>query len=132
MAHLSILNPLGVPSRMNVVDLETHLGNKVRLGKQIGDAVEAARASGDTKALRAKFEDTYPNSQYDNRIKPMNDEQVIEQSELLSRGVPMATPVFDLQQEKLMLSTCLIRQVCHKQVRNGLLMGRTGKCSTAL
>ena len=92
-----VLNPLGVPSRMNVGQiLETHLGWAARgLGKQIGAAAEAARSTGKTQELRDKLADIYPDSQYSKSLKPMDDAQVIEQSELLARGVPMATPVFD-------------------------------------
>ena len=92
-----VLNPLGVPSRMNVGQiLETHLGWAARgLGKMVGQAAEAARATGDTKALRNQLQEIYPDSQYDDQIKGMSDAQVVEQSELLGRGVPMGTPVFD-------------------------------------
>ena len=92
-----VLNPLGVPSRMNVGQiLETHLGWAARgLGKMVGQAAEAARATGDTKALRNQLQEIYPDSQYDGQIKGMSDAQVVEQSELLGRGVPMGTPVFD-------------------------------------
>ena len=92
-----VLNPLGVPSRMNVGQiLETHLGWAARgLGKQIGAAAEAARSTGKTQELRDKLADIYPDSQYSKSLKPMDDAQLIEQSELLARGVPMATPVFD-------------------------------------
>ena len=123
-----VLNPLGVPSRMNVGQiLETHLGWAARgLGKQIGDAAEAARASGDTKALRAKLEDTYPNSQYDNRIKPMSDDQIIEQSELLSRGVPMATPVFDGAREADVINL-LDKAGLSQTGQEWLVDGRTGE-----
>ena len=123
-----VLNPLGVPSRMNVGQiLETHLGWAARgLGKQIGDAAEAARASGDTSALRAKLEDTYPNSQYDNRIKPMSDDQVIEQSELLSRGVPMATPVFDGAREADVINL-LDKAGLSQTGQEWLVDGRTGE-----
>ena len=123
-----VLNPLGVPSRMNVGQiLETHLGWAARgLGKQIGDAAEAARASGDTKALRAKLEDTYPDSQYDNRIKPMSDDQIIEQSELLSRGVPMATPVFDGAREADVINL-LDKAGLSQTGQEWLVDGRTGE-----
>ena len=92
-----VLNPLGVPSRMNVGQiLETHLGWAARgLGKMVGQAAEAARATGDTKALRNQLQEIYPDSQYNGQIKGMSDAQVVEQSELLGRGVPMGTPVFD-------------------------------------
>ena len=92
-----VLNPLGVPSRMNVGQiLETHLGWAARgLGKQIGEAVDAAKASRDLTPLRDRLKSIYPEEQYNNTIAYMDDDQVIEQSSLLTRGVPMATPVFD-------------------------------------
>ena len=92
-----VLNPLGVPSRMNVGQiLETHLGWAARgLGKQVGAAAEAARATGNTKELRANLQSIYPDNQYDQQLKGMSDSQVVEQASLLGRGVPMATPVFD-------------------------------------
>jgi len=92
-----VLNPLGVPSRMNVGRiLETHLGWAARgLGKQIGQAAEAARAKGQTGELRKKLQQIYPATQYDAALKAMDDTQLVEQAGLLSRGVPMATPVFD-------------------------------------
>ena len=92
-----VLNPLGVPSRMNVGQiLETHLGwASAGLGKQIGDAAEAAMRSGDTKALRKEMANVYPKDQFATNVEGMDDEQVIEQGSILGRGVPMATPVFD-------------------------------------
>ena len=56
-----VLNPLGVPSRMNVGQiLETHLGWACAgLGKQVGDAVDAYQRSEDAKLLRAKLDEIY-------------------------------------------------------------------------
>ncbi len=92
-----VLNPLGVPSRMNVGQiLETHLGWAARgLGKQVGAAAEAARAKLDTKPLRTLLSEIYPEEQFDSEIKGMTDDQVLAQASILGRGVPMATPVFD-------------------------------------
>jgi len=92
-----VLNPLGVPSRMNVGQiLETHLGwASAGLGKQIGDAAEAAMRSGSTENLRKQMKAVYPKPQYDANINDMDDDQVIEQGKILGRGVPMGTPVFD-------------------------------------
>ena len=91
-----VLNPLGVPSRMNVGQiLETHLGwASAGLGRQIGAAAEAAARSGDTGSLKKKMKTVY-NKQFDHEIKDMTDDQIIDQGKLLARGVPMATPVFD-------------------------------------
>jgi DNA-directed RNA polymerase subunit beta len=92
-----VLNPLGVPSRMNVGQiLETHLGWAARgLGKQIGAAAEAARAKNDTSAIRKALAGIYSDQQYKAELDVMDDDQIIEQASMLSRGVPMATPVFD-------------------------------------
>ena len=92
-----VLNPLGVPSRMNVGQiLETHLGWAARgLGKQVGAAAEAARANADTSKLRDTLSGMYSAEQFKNELAVMDDDQIIEQAEILGRGVPMGTPVFD-------------------------------------
>ncbi|MBB6228912.1 DNA-directed RNA polymerase subunit beta [Polymorphobacter multimanifer] len=97
-----VLNPLGVPSRMNVGQIfETHLGWAARgLGKQIGAMLEDIHArgrdlaSGDTDEVRAKLKAIY-GGQYDSDIAGMADENVMELASNLVGGVPMATPVFD-------------------------------------
>jgi len=101
-----VLNPLGVPSRMNVGQiLETHLGWAARgLGKKIGEAAEKARASANTKALRKELSEIYSKEQFKGELDVMNDDQILEQSELLGRGVPMATPVFDGAREADVIS----------------------------
>ena len=101
-----VLNPLGVPSRMNVGQiLETHLGWAARgLGKKIGEAAEKARASANTKALRKELSEIYSKEQFKGELDVMNDVQILEQSELLGRGVPMATPVFDGAREADVIS----------------------------
>ena len=101
-----VLNPLGVPSRMNVGQiLETHLGWAARgLGKKIGEAAEKARASANTKALRKELSEIYSKEQFKGDLDVMNDDQILEQSELLGRGVPMATPVFDGAREADVIS----------------------------
>ena len=92
-----VLNPLGVPSRMNVGQiLETHLGWAARgLGKQVGAAAEAARAKHDTKPIRKLLSEIYSEEQFKAELEVMDDDQIIEQASILSRGVPMGTPVFD-------------------------------------
>ena len=89
-----VLNPLGVPSRMNVGQiLETHLGWACRgLGKQIGDVLEqwdANRASRDDVA--DKIKDIYG----DEQSLPRSNEELRELAGNLTRGVPVSTPVFD-------------------------------------
>ena len=93
-----VLNPLGVPSRMNVGQvLETHLGWAAKeLGRQIGEMVEKV---GDAKALRKKFKDLLPEKEYDLFVKDATEETLVEQAGLLRDGIPMATPVFDGAEE---------------------------------
>ena len=92
-----VLNPLGVPSRMNVGQiLETHLGWACRgLGVQLRELLEQYQQSQDTKKLRAKIKDIYGTKEYNDEIKDFSDDQVLELSNNLAPGVPIATPVFD-------------------------------------
>ena len=91
-----VLNPLGVPSRMNVGQiLETHLGWACAgLGKQINDMIGGARKNG-VKELRGKLKEVYGETTYDAEIEPLDDDGVIDMADSLKDGVPMATPVFD-------------------------------------
>ncbi len=93
-----VLNPLGVPSRMNVGQiLECHLGWACReLGKQVHalyEQVEAQKATVDD--LRAKLEDVYGKKEYDANIAKLSDDEVLELADNLKGGLPIATPVFD-------------------------------------
>jgi DNA-directed RNA polymerase subunit beta len=89
-----VLNPLGVPSRMNVGQiLETHLGWACRgLGRKIGDALEAYHHSHKVKPVKDLLKSIYGD---DKAVAALKDEHVIEASEILKAGVPVATPVFD-------------------------------------
>ena len=97
-----VLNPLGVPSRMNVGQIfETHLGWAARgLGKQIEALLEDIHSRGQGLAgktgdeLRAKLQQIY-GRQYDEEIAKLSDDELNELSHNLASGVPMATPVFD-------------------------------------
>jgi DNA-directed RNA polymerase subunit beta len=92
-----VLNPLGVPSRMNVGQiLETHLGWACAgLGKQIGELLDAARASGQFGPLQEKLKDIYGDDVYNDMIAEMDRGELAELAENLRPGVPIATPVFD-------------------------------------
>jgi DNA-directed RNA polymerase subunit beta len=93
-----VLNPLGVPSRMNVGQiLETHLGWAcANLGRQVGELVEEYRRSGAMRdELLAHLRETYGDEIFDRDIAPMDDDQLIELAENLKKGIPIATPVFD-------------------------------------
>jgi len=94
-----VLNPLGVPSRMNVGQiLETHLGRACAgLGLKIGKMVEAYKAEGggDLKPLKTMLGEIYGKTSEGKEIQSYDDESVVRLSEQLSHGVPIATPVFD-------------------------------------
>jgi DNA-directed RNA polymerase subunit beta len=89
-----VLNPLGVPSRMNVGQiLETHLGWACAgLGKRIGQTVDAYYAKQDIKPLKETLKKIYGDEE---TIKSLNDGELMELGRNLSHGVPIATPVFD-------------------------------------
>jgi DNA-directed RNA polymerase subunit beta len=92
-----VLNPLGVPSRMNVGQiLETHLGWACAgLGKRIGQAIDAYYSKDgkhDAKPLKETLKKVYGE---DETIKSLDEAGLIELGENLRRGVPIATPVFD-------------------------------------
>jgi DNA-directed RNA polymerase subunit beta len=95
-----VLNPLGVPSRMNVGQiLETHLGWACNaLGRQIGELVDEYRRTGVAEAkktLNSKLKDVYGDRTFNEEIANRTDAELIELCENLKPGVPIATPVFD-------------------------------------
>jgi DNA-directed RNA polymerase subunit beta len=94
-----VLNPLGVPSRMNVGQiLETHLGWACAgLGRQVSEAVNAYIKSKDAKPLREKLTEIYDAKE---EIAALDEASLVEIGENLRRGVPIATPVFDGAREK--------------------------------
>jgi DNA-directed RNA polymerase subunit beta len=89
-----VLNPLGVPSRMNVGQiLETHLGWACAgLGLKIGQAVDAYNLKHDARPLKDMLKKVYGD---DETIKSLSEEGLIELGGNLRHGVPIATPVFD-------------------------------------
>jgi DNA-directed RNA polymerase subunit beta len=94
-----VLNPLGVPSRMNVGQiLETHLGWACAgLGRQIGDVVDKVKRDGKVEPLRRSLRHIYG---HDDRLAELDEGNLIELGDNLREGVPVATPVFDGAKEK--------------------------------
>jgi DNA-directed RNA polymerase subunit beta len=92
-----VLNPLGVPSRMNVGQiLETHMGWAARnLGGQIGLALDAYRRSGDLTPVKTAMRNGYGDLVFDAATADMDDADLLEAAENVRTGVPIATPVFD-------------------------------------
>ncbi|CAJ94565.1 DNA-directed RNA polymerase subunit beta [Cupriavidus necator] len=89
-----VLNPLGVPSRMNVGQiLETHLGWAARgLGERIGNMLKAQAKAAEVRKLLTQI---YNESGKVEDLDSLSDSEVLELAENLKKGVPFATPVFD-------------------------------------
>ena len=97
-----LLNPLGVPSRMNVGQiLETHLGWAVAgLGRQIGEALEIYQRQGKSAELKKTLKDIYGEKTFRAEIAQLSDEELAELAANERGGVPIATPVFDGAREE--------------------------------
>ncbi len=123
-----VLNPLGVPSRMNVGQiLETHLGWACAgLGQQIGQVLDKVRRSGEAAELRKSLRGLYGKKAYGSDIEELSDDEVIELANHLGKGVPVASPVFDGAREEDIVS--MLQQAgldASGQVT--LIDGRTGE-----
>ncbi len=92
-----VLNPLGVPSRMNVGQiLETHLGwASAGVGRQIGEVVERLRRNGKREELKRTLKSIYGDKHFKESIAGLDDDELLELAGNLTKGVPVATPVFD-------------------------------------
>ena len=120
-----VLNPLGVPSRMNVGQiLETHLGWACAgLGRQVAAAAQAYYGSGkDLAPLRKTLEGIYGKDEID----ALKDGELPELGENLRKGVPMATPVFDGAHEAD-IEHELERAGLDRSGQSTLFDGRTGE-----
>ena len=89
-----VLNPLGVPSRMNVGQiLEVHLGLAAKgLGHKIGAML---RAEANAKEVRGFLDEIYNSNGKPEKLEELSDGEVMEMARNLEGGVPFATPVFD-------------------------------------
>jgi len=93
-----VLNPLGVPSRMNVGQiLETHLGWACsELGEKINQIIKLHHDTNKRNNLIGEIlKKVYGNDIYEKKIKPLNEKEFGELSANLSSGIPISTPVFD-------------------------------------
>ncbi len=123
-----VLNPLGVPSRMNVGQiLETHLGWACsNLGRQIGDMLDKVKRDGKYEPLRKQLRQVYAN---DERLAEFDEPGLDELAENLRFGVPIATPVFDGAKEADIVEMLDQAGLTHSgQVT--LYDGRTGEAFT--
>jgi DNA-directed RNA polymerase subunit beta len=124
-----VLNPLGVPSRMNVGQiLETHLGwAAAGLGRQIGEMVNGFNARHtEARQVRERLREIYGDETYNRDIKRLNDEELNVLAKNLAHGVPFATPVFDGAREDDIVRMLLAAGLDSSgQVK--LVDGRTGE-----
>ncbi|WP_434722572.1 DNA-directed RNA polymerase subunit beta [Mesorhizobium sp. RIZ17] len=123
-----VLNPLGVPSRMNVGQiLETHLGWACAgMGRKIGELIDAYKGGGDIKPLRKTLESFMPANDRNEPIREYDDESIVRLSEQMRRGVSIATPVFDGAHEAD-INTMLEQAGLHTSGQSQLYDGRTGE-----
>jgi DNA-directed RNA polymerase subunit beta len=122
------LNPLGVPSRMNVGQiLETHMGWAARgLGLKIDEALDEFKATGDHSKVKDALSFAYGEETYKQAFSKMDDESLIESAEAVTNGVPIATPVFDGAKEAD-INDALTRAGFDTSGQSILFDGRTGE-----
>jgi DNA-directed RNA polymerase subunit beta len=120
-----VLNPLGVPSRMNVGQiLETHLGWAAKgMGEQLNSMLKCNR---DPKVLKKRLQEIYPQSQVSDYIDELDEEGIFDLAKKLSRGVYMASPVFDGSSEEE-INECLSSGNLPLSGQTTLFDGRTGE-----
>ena len=102
-----VLNPLGVPSRMNVGQvLETHLGWAAKeLGIKIGEMIDSEVKANEIRGLLSQIYEKDGSQD----LSSLKDKEILDLAENLREGVPMATPVFDGAKESEVKSMlCLL------------------------
>ena len=122
-----VLNPLGVPSRMNVGQiLETHMGWAARgLGLKVDEALQDYRRTGDMTPVRDAMKIAYGDV-YDEIMSDAGEDELVEMAGNVTRGVPIATPVFDGAKEAD-VNDALQRAGFDTSGQSDLFDGRTGE-----
>jgi DNA-directed RNA polymerase subunit beta len=122
-----VLNPLGVPSRMNVGQiLETHLAWACAgMGKRIGAMLEEYKKSLDITDLKKELTEAYE-SQANNEVSMFDDESLVRLAEQSKRGLSIATPVFDGAHEPD-VAAMLTKAGLNPSGQSVLYDGRTGE-----
>jgi DNA-directed RNA polymerase subunit beta len=130
-----VLNPLGVPSRMNVGQiLETHLGWACRgLGNEVSRMLDSIREAknkttvkAEVKELKQLLRNVYSEEEFERGFGGMDEETLLKQSAKLRRGVAMATPVFDGASEDE-IKELLAEASLPTTAQANLIDGRTGE-----
>ncbi|MEI6791290.1 MAG: DNA-directed RNA polymerase subunit beta, partial [Myxococcaceae bacterium] len=120
-----VLNPLGVPSRMNVGQiLETHLGWAAKgLGEKLTRMIEEHR---DLKSIKQEIKQIFSDKAHDDLVDDLSDKEVPKLVRKLARGVAMATPVFDGAPET---KICELLEMGERNVTGQTILfdGRTGE-----
>jgi DNA-directed RNA polymerase subunit beta len=122
------LNPLGVPSRMNVGQiLETHMGWAARgMGIQVDEALQEYRRSGDMTPVKDAMKFVYGDDVHDEILKDLEDDDLLEKAGNVINGVPIATPVFDGAKEAD-INEALAKAGFDTSAQSVLYDGRTGE-----
>ncbi len=122
-----VLNPLGVPSRMNVGQiLETHLGWAcANLGRTIEESLEAYKRNGDLSPVKQAMQTAYGDEVSDH-LAAMSEDEIVEAAGNVTRGIPIATPVFDGAKETD-VTEYLIKAGLDASGQVTLFDGRTGE-----
>ncbi len=122
-----VLNPLGVPSRMNVGQiLETHLGWAGReLARQIREELEE-NGRPDAGGLRTTLRELYPSKELGEFIDALDDADVVKLARKAARGIHVASPVFDGASEEEIF-TLLAKAALPQNGQTRLCDGRTGQ-----
>ncbi len=123
-----VLNPLGVPSRMNVGQiLETHMGWAAKsLGESINKAISEFKKSDDQKILENALSNAYGSDDFKKQIEGMSVDNLITVASNVKKGVPIATPVFDGAKESD-VTEALRRAGLDESAQSILFDGRTGE-----
>ncbi len=123
-----VLNPLGVPSRMNVGQiLETHMGWAAKsLGESINNAISEFKKSNNEKVLEDALSNAYGDDVFNKQIKGLSKDDLLSVASNVSSGVPIATPVFDGAKESD-VTEALRRAGLDESAQSVLFDGRTGE-----
>jgi DNA-directed RNA polymerase subunit beta len=123
-----VLNPLGVPSRMNVGQiLETHLSwASGGLGRQVAQMIASLDKDKGQKDAKAHLKTIYADAETQSEIDAMNPDDLKELCHNLKKGIPMATPVFDGAKEAEIV-TMLEKAGLNGSGQVTLYDGRTGE-----
>ncbi len=123
-----VLNPLGVPSRMNVGQiLETHMGWAAKsLGESINNAISEFKKNNDQKILENALSNAYGSDEFKKQIKGLSADNLLTVANNVKKGVPIATPVFDGAKESD-VTEALSRAGLDQSAQSILFDGRTGE-----